>query len=336
VEGHGRASAEPRRTTTTAEHNRPRTTPATAAAVGGRFEDYEPDFQRHCRTARAGREEAYAHAAPAYRYGHDLATDQGYAGRDWATVEVEARRGWEASHQGSWDEFKDAIQYGWERVRGRHHADAREVHIPIVEEEIHVRTHEVERGGVRVYSHMTEQPVEREVRLREERVVVDRRPVDRPATERDLAAFKEGTIEVAETREEAVVAKEARVVEEVVINKEVSERTERVRDTVRRTEVEVEPLGQESASRSGDFAGYESDFRAHYDSAFARHGAPYDRWAPAYRYGYDVATDPRYHNRDWAAVEADARRGWEQRHQGTWEEFKEAVRYGWDKVRGRR
>jgi uncharacterized protein (TIGR02271 family) len=199
-----------------------------------------------------------------------------------------------------------------------------------------VRTREVERGGVRVYSHVTEQPVEQEVHLRDERVTVERRPVDRPATERDFAAFKEGTIEVTETDEEPIVAKEARVVEEVVIDKDVREHTETIRDTVRRTEVEVEAIGKESTPRTRDFSTYEHEFRSHYDTAFAQRGSPYDRWAPAYRYGYDVATDPRYRDRDWAAIETDARRDWEQRHRGTWEEFKEAIRYGWDRVRGRR
>ena len=45
---------------------------------------------------------------------------------------------------------------------------------------------------------------------------------------------------MTETDEEAVVAKTARVTEEVVISKDVTERTERVSDTVRRTEVDVE------------------------------------------------------------------------------------------------
>jgi stress response protein YsnF len=39
--------------------------------------------------------------------------------------------------------------------------------------------------------------------------------------------------------EEAVVGKEARVVEEVTLRKDVGERTETVRDTTRRTEVKV-------------------------------------------------------------------------------------------------
>ncbi|HSF32488.1 MAG TPA: DUF2382 domain-containing protein [Candidatus Tectomicrobia bacterium] len=338
VEANGQEPVGQRATAPTAGRTRSRTTSAaaTAAAADRRFEDYEPDFQRHYRTAWAGREQPYAHGVPAYRYGYALATDPRYAGRDWPTIEAEARREWEARHQGSWEEFKDAVHYAWEHVRGRHHADEGDVHIPVIEEKLQVGTREVERGGVRVYSHITEQPVEQEVRLRDERVNVERRPVDRPATERDFAAFKEGTIEMTETHEEPVVAKEARVVEEVVIGKDVRERTERVRDTVRRTEVDVESMGKESTLRAGDFSAYEHEFRSHYNTAFAQRGSPYDRWAPAYRYGYEMATDLRYRDRDWTTIETDARREWEQRHRGTWEEFKEAIRYGWDKVRGRR
>jgi hypothetical protein len=183
---------------------------------------------------------------------------------------------------------------------------------------------------------VTEQPVEQEVHLRDERVTVERRPVDRPATERDFAAFKEGTIEVAETHEEPVVAKQAHVVEEVVIDRDVQEHTEMVRDTVRGTDVDVEPIGTESTPRARDFSAYEREFRSHYETTFAPRGAPYARWAQAYHYGYDLATDPRYRERECATIEPDARREWDQRHRGTWEEFTEAIRHAWDNVRGRR
>jgi uncharacterized protein (TIGR02271 family) len=338
VEERYREAAGRRATAPTAGRIQPGATPppATPAAAGRRFEDEEPDFRRHYETAYARAGQAYEHWSPAYRYGYALAADQRYAGRDWSTIEAEARRDWEARHQGSWDEFKDAVHYGWEHVRGRYHAAEGDVRIPVVEEELQVGTREIERGGVRVYSHVTEQPVEQQVHLRDERVTVERRPVDRPATEGDLAAFKEGTIELAETHEEAVVHKQARVVEEVVIDKEAQERTETVRDTVRRTEVDVEPAGTQPTPHARDFSAYEHEFRSHYDTAFAQRGSPYDRWAPAYRYGYDLASDPRYRDREWAAVETDARRDWEQRHRGTWEEVKEAIRYAWDKVRGRR
>ena len=72
---------------------------------------------------------------------------------------------------------------------------------------------------------------------------MERRPVDRPLTDADTIAFKEETIEIRETTEEVVASKRARVVEEVIVRKDASERTEIVRDTVRRTDVEVEQLG---------------------------------------------------------------------------------------------
>jgi uncharacterized protein (TIGR02271 family) len=222
--------------------------------------------------------------------------------------------------------------------RGEAHrpVDEGEIRVPVVEEEVQVGTRQVRRGGVRLYTRVVERPVEETVRLRDEEVRVERRPVDRPATEADFAAAKEGTVEVTETDEEAVIAKQARVVEEVVVSKDVTERTETVRDTVRRTEVEVEPTGAATARDVRGFDTYEADFRSHYTTSLASRGQPYERWAPGYRYGYELANDQRYAGRDWTAIEADARRDWEGRHQGTWDEFKDTIRYAWDKVRGRR
>lgn len=114
--------------------------------------------------------------------------------------------------------------------------------MPVVQEELQVGKRTVERGGIRVVKRMTETPVSQMVTLREERAVIERRPVDRAATDADFTNFKDGTIEVRERSEEAVVGKTARVVEEVVVGKQVSEREQTVSDTVRRTDVEVENL----------------------------------------------------------------------------------------------
>jgi uncharacterized protein (TIGR02271 family) len=122
--------------------------------------------------------------------------------------------------------------------------------VPVVQEELAVGKRQVQRGGVRVYSHLVETPVQESVQLREEHVRVDRQNVNRPATEADFSAFEEGTIEFTETAEEAVVSKNARVVEEVVVGKESSERTETIQDTVRHTEVEIEQLGPNRSSAS--------------------------------------------------------------------------------------
>jgi len=208
--------------------------------------------------------------------------------------------------------------------------------IPVVEEEIQVGKRAVERD-VRVHTTVTEKPIEEQVHLREEHVTVERRPADRPVSGTDQAAFKESVIEITETVEEPVVAKQARVVEEVVIHKEATDHVETIHDTVRRTDVEVEQeqAHQESSFRSFDT--YNADFRQHFNTTFAQQqGATYDAYMPAYRYGYTLATDKQYSGRDWAALESEARRDWEQRQPGTWERFKAAIRHGWDKVRGRR
>ena len=114
--------------------------------------------------------------------------------------------------------------------------------IPVVEEQLQVGKQTVETGGARIRSRVVERPVEENLRLREENVHVERTPVNRPATEADFNAFREGDIEITERAEVPVVNKQARVVEEVSVGKEVQERNETIRDTVRGTEVEVERL----------------------------------------------------------------------------------------------
>jgi uncharacterized protein (TIGR02271 family) len=114
--------------------------------------------------------------------------------------------------------------------------------VPVVEEELVVGKRQVQRGGVRVYSHVVETPVEEKVTLEQERAIVERHPVNRPVTEADLEKLRIQSVEITESEEVPVVEKSARVVEEVLVSKETTERTEHVTDTVRRTEVEVEPV----------------------------------------------------------------------------------------------
>lgn len=112
--------------------------------------------------------------------------------------------------------------------------------IPVVEEELHVDKR-TRRGRIRIHTYVEEIPVEERVRLRDEEVSVERRSVDRTLSGSEAeTAFRETDIEVEEVREEPVVSKEARVVEEVAVGKTVREREEVVRDTVRRTDVEVD------------------------------------------------------------------------------------------------
>ena len=111
--------------------------------------------------------------------------------------------------------------------------------IPVTEEQLQVGKRAVDRGRVRVRSFVTERPVEQQVGLQDERVRVERRSVDRPFSDCD-AAFREREIEAVERGEEAVVSKQARVTEEIQLHKDRDTRTETVRDTVRKQDVEVQ------------------------------------------------------------------------------------------------
>ncbi len=110
--------------------------------------------------------------------------------------------------------------------------------IKVMKEDLVVGKREVEAGGVRVTSHVVETPVQEQVTLHEERVTIERHPVNERVT--GTEAFRDQTIEARATAEEAVVGKEARVVEEIGIRKEAADRVETVRDTVRETKVDVQ------------------------------------------------------------------------------------------------
>jgi uncharacterized protein (TIGR02271 family) len=132
---------------------------------------------------------------------------------------------------------------------GSGRAERRET-VPVVEEGLEVGKRRVATGGVRVTSSVSERPVEQTVTLREEHVEAERRRADRElGPEEAEAAFEDRTVEMTATAEEAEVRKVARVVGEVTLGKRVGEREETVRDTVRRTEVEVEEIAP--ASREG-------------------------------------------------------------------------------------
>jgi stress response protein YsnF len=152
---------------------------------------------------------------------------------------------------------------GWSGNRDRRETFARdevsgergniveEERIPIVEEQLRVGKREEQRGGARVRSYIEERPVSENVNLREEHVHVERRPVDEviAAADLDRDLLRERNVEMRETAEQPVVSKEARIKEEVVVQKTADERTERVEDTVRNTKVDVdEARGEDDRS----------------------------------------------------------------------------------------
>ena len=207
--------------------------------------------------------------------------------------------------------------------------------IPVIREELDVSKREVDLGTVRVVSRTETRPVEEQVQLREERAEIERRAIDRPATEADLKAFEGGSIEIHETAERAVVSKQARVVEEVVVGTEANVRTETISDQVRNTVVEVDKAQASPgmATQTGP------DYRTHYQANMAAMGGTYEDYQPAYAYGSEMRSDPRYASRSWNDVEADAKNDWSTRNtdgDSTWEKSKQAVKHGWESMTGRR
>lgn len=107
--------------------------------------------------------------------------------------------------------------------------------IPLAREEMRVGTRVADRvRHIRTY--VVEEPVEKEVSLRDERVVIEKRP----ATMTAAGEPSERDYEFHERHEEPVVEKTTRADEELVVRKEPRRRTERVRDTVRRTKADVQ------------------------------------------------------------------------------------------------
>jgi uncharacterized protein (TIGR02271 family) len=121
--------------------------------------------------------------------------------------------------------------------------------IPLAEEELHVGKRTVDRGTTSIRRYVVRKPVEESVTLRDETVSVERR---RPVTPGEAGvpagAFEERTIEVHQTAEVPVVNKTTRIAEEVIVRKDVTERTETVRDDVRREEVDVQNANRRPAA----------------------------------------------------------------------------------------
>ena len=115
--------------------------------------------------------------------------------------------------------------------------------VSVIEENLQVGKRDTETGGVRLKSRIVEKPVEENLRLREEYVRVERKQVNRIATDSDLRNAENVNIELIEHAEVPVVSKEARVVEEISIGKDVKHREETVKDTIRKTEVDIEEIG---------------------------------------------------------------------------------------------
>lgn len=90
----------------------------TGMRSGRDYADYDSDFRRDFQSNYAASGAQYDDYEPAYRYGHSLAADPRYRGRDWNDIEPHARSDWEQRNPGSgWERFKASVRHAWERAR---------------------------------------------------------------------------------------------------------------------------------------------------------------------------------------------------------------------------
>jgi uncharacterized protein (TIGR02271 family) len=210
-------------------------------------------------------EEHVGNYSEAVRRGHAVLTveadeDRIDTARDVLTrcdaIDVDEQAvGWRSQGWTGYDETAEPVSREQAGISREQAGNERENVVPVVQEELEVGKRQVRGGAVRVVSRVVSKPVSESVELRREEATIERHPVDRPATEADLAALKDRTIEVQEMAEKAVVNKTAHVVEEVVVGKQVSNETQRVEDSVRRTEVDVERVGEDERAGSSDQVG---------------------------------------------------------------------------------
>ncbi|MEZ4517245.1 MAG: YsnF/AvaK domain-containing protein [Chloroflexota bacterium] len=202
--------------------------------------------------------------------------------------------------------------------------------IEVIEEELEVGKEAVERGRMRIYNVVTEREEAVDVALRDETIKVSRRPVNRKvAVNPNL--FQARSFEMVEMDEVAKVAKTAVVVEEVYLGKEVAEKIETIKETLRRQDVEIEEVPAVRA-----YAEYENDFRRYVDSKLSANGLVYDDVAPAMKFGYQLGTTEPFRSSPWSAVEADAKNIWEETNPGSWDSNAPVVKYAWEATRNMR
>jgi len=200
------------------------------------------------------------------------------------------------------------------------------------EEELHATTRPVEAGEVRVAKEVVAEQKSIEVPVTREEVYVERHPVDRPTNDAD---FQDQEIRVPVKRDEIDVEKSSRVREEIEVGKRTVQETQTVGGTVRHEEARINRTGDANVQGWDNVS---SGFRQRWQSRYGTSGGRFEDYEPGYRYGYEMASDPRYQGRNWNDVEPDLRRNYQSWGQGQgytsgegdWDRFRDSVHDAWD------
>jgi uncharacterized protein (TIGR02271 family) len=124
------------------------------------------------------------------------------------------------------------------------HQDA----LRLAEEQLEVGKKMVETGRTRVRRFTTEQEVQQDVTLHEEHAELLRKAVSQPASAADID-WSDKEIEVAETKEQALIKKTAKVVEEISLRTKGDDHIETIHEKLRRQQAEVQQVDSSGKPR---------------------------------------------------------------------------------------
>jgi len=236
--------------------------------AGGDWERYSPEYRRQWEGRHGSTGGRWEDFEPGYRYGHEMANDPRYRGREWHEVETDLGSGYDTWARGMsydyerspWNSLKDSVREAWEGARGAGRQrtetgvgpeyERREVGedverggtVQLREEELLAQKRDVEAGAVNVRTDVVSEQRTLEVPVTREEVYVERRPVEgREVSDRPIGEGE--TIRVPVYEEEVTAEKRPVVREEITVGKQAVEETERVSGTVRREEARVERTG---------------------------------------------------------------------------------------------
>jgi uncharacterized protein (TIGR02271 family) len=225
--------------------------------------------------------------------------------------------------------------------------DQEQERLRLHEEELRARTQPVQTGEVTVSKEVVTEHQQIDVPVKREEVVIERHPVEGRPGQGELRPGEEIRVPVHEER--VTVEKQPVAYEEVSIGKRTTQETEHVTGEVRREEARIEHDGDVPVHGTGttglrSWQDMSPQWRQRWQTRYGTSGGRWEESEPYYRYGYEMANDARFRDRDWAQVEPDLKRdygAWAQRgnyqyDDNAWERFKDRVHESWDDARGMR
>ena len=93
----------------------------------------------------------------------------------------------------------------------------------------------------------------------------------------------------------------------------------------------VAPRAADRHAIDDEYNVHDASFRRHYQLNLHDSGHDFGYYAPAYRFGYELATENPHE--EWESLHANAQRHWQTAHTTDWVEMAPAVEYGWEEAR---